>query len=318
MCGLFGFSLYAEQPVKGLYKLTNSLAQQSAVRGTDATGIAYCRKESIIIHKEPRAANKMTFKHPEDIKVLIGHTRHSTQGSELKNYNNHPFIGKTKNNRFALAHNGVLYNDDELKKQYRLPKTKIETDSFVAVQLIEYKRELDVSSLKFMVEALSGSYTFIVLDDKKNTYVIKGDSPISIVHFPRLKCYVYASTDEILYRALIDTPLFDAVKSKEYDLVTLKEGEILKICPDGNAEKYEFNYHKYYGKSWYDYGYRSYYTSSTDDENSAREEYIKELKYMAMFQGIDASYIDELIKEKVTLEEIEEWLYEGGLYEGYY
>ena len=39
---------------------------------------------------------------------------------------------------------------------------------------------------------------------------------------------------------------------------------------------------------------------------------------MAMFQGIDASYIDELIKEKVTLEEIEEWLYEGGLYEGYY
>lgn len=318
MCGLFGFSIYDEQPVKDLYKLTNSLAKQSAVRGTDATGIAYCKGGNINIHKEPRAADKMTFKHPDDIKVLIGHTRHGTQGSQLKNYNNHPFNGKVKNTNFALAHNGVLYNDDELKKQYRLPKTKIETDSFVAVQLIEYQRVLDVASLKFMAEALSGSYTFSVLDDKKNTYIIKGDNPIALIHFPKLRCYIYASTDEILYRALIDTPLFDAIKRKEYDTIKLKDGEILKICPDGSVEKYEFTCRKYYGKSWYDYGYRPYFTSLSDDANSARQAYIEELKYMAMFQGIDASYIDELIKEKVSLEEIEEYLYEGGLYEGYY
>ena len=37
MCGLFGFSRYGA-PIKYLSELTNSLAQQSAVRGTDATG----------------------------------------------------------------------------------------------------------------------------------------------------------------------------------------------------------------------------------------------------------------------------------------
>ena len=43
-----------------------------------------------------------------------------------------------KNCQFALAHNGVLFNDKELQKKYNF-KSKIETDSFVAVQLLKYK-----------------------------------------------------------------------------------------------------------------------------------------------------------------------------------
>ena len=41
MCGLFGFSRYGNEKFAGLSDLTNSLAEQSAVRGTDATGIAF-------------------------------------------------------------------------------------------------------------------------------------------------------------------------------------------------------------------------------------------------------------------------------------
>lgn len=46
----------------------------------------------------------------------MGHTRHTTQGNEKRNYNNHPFTGKCKNLKFAIAHNGVLFNDKELRK----------------------------------------------------------------------------------------------------------------------------------------------------------------------------------------------------------
>ena len=118
MCGLFGFSSYNEQPVKDISKLTNSLARQSAIRGTDATGIAFTHLGNIQIHKDAKSADKMELKHPDNVKCVIGHTRHSTQGSERKNQNNHPFSGRTKNASFALAHNGILWNDDELKKKY--------------------------------------------------------------------------------------------------------------------------------------------------------------------------------------------------------
>lgn len=53
-----------------------------------------------------------------------------------------------------------------------------------------------------MAEKVHGSFSFSILDDADNVYLVKGDSPLSILHFPKQKIYVYASTEEILYRAL--------------------------------------------------------------------------------------------------------------------
>ena len=52
MCGLFGFSRYANSNIKGLSALTRSLAEESTVRGTDAAGIAYCHSGNLRIVKE--------------------------------------------------------------------------------------------------------------------------------------------------------------------------------------------------------------------------------------------------------------------------
>ena len=41
MCGLFGFLHYGRNKIKDLSCITNVLAEEAAVRGTDATGIAY-------------------------------------------------------------------------------------------------------------------------------------------------------------------------------------------------------------------------------------------------------------------------------------
>ena len=75
----------------------------------------------------------MRFKIPGDATCILGHTRMTTQGSEKVNHNNHPFISKVKGHEFALAHNGVLYNDIELRMTERLPDTFIETDSFIDI-----------------------------------------------------------------------------------------------------------------------------------------------------------------------------------------
>lgn len=311
MCGLFGFNNYGQMKIVGVTKLTAALAEEAAARGTDACGIAFSKNGHINIEKAGKSAYQMNFKHPEDIDALIGHTRHSTQGSEKINKNNHPFHGHCKNTDFALAHNGVLFNDKTLKRTLSLPKTKIETDSYVAVQLLEKKKKLNFSALKYMAETVEGSFSFSVLDDSGDIYLVKGDSPLSILHFPRIKMYIYASTDDILWKAIVVSDrLREELMKGHVEKVEIKEGDILKLCADGHIEKDSFSYQYYYGKSWCDYG--SYvYPGKKKEKSDAETEYIEYLSLVAMEMGFEPELVDELLTEGWTFDEIEDLIYEG-------
>ena len=143
-----------------------------------------------MIRKAAVPGHRLKMSIPGDTITIMGHARMTTQGSEKFNRNNHPFRGKTPAGAFALAHNGVLWNDRELRNTLNLPETKIETDSYVAVQLIEQKKALDFSSLQHMAEQVEGSFTFTVLDAADGLYIIKGDSPFCLWNFPNLGLYV--------------------------------------------------------------------------------------------------------------------------------
>ena len=191
-------------------------------------------------------------------------------------------------------------NDDILQMRYNFPKTKIETDSYVGVQLLEYKKKLDFSSIKFMAEEVEGSFSFSILDDRNNLYLVKGDSPLSVIHFPKFKLYTYASTDEILYRALIDSPLFEELKEKKYETIPIEEGQILKISSSGLLEYKAFDYFYCYGRRWWEYGFET-----KKEEN----EYIRDLKSVAAYQGYQPETVEELLNSGFCLEEIEDFIY---------
>ena len=197
MCAIFGLLDFEGKltPSERL-AIFKALGKAAEARGTDATGVAYVQNGTIQIQKAPRPAHRMKWRISLEAKYLMGHTRMTTQGSEKKNYNNHPFLGKAGHLPFALAHNGVLFNDFELQKARKLPKTHIETDSYVAVQLIEQYGSLSPKSLKQMAEALDGSFTITVLDANNNLYLIKGNNPLALYLFPDLGIYLYASTEE--------------------------------------------------------------------------------------------------------------------------
>ena len=155
MCCLFGIHDYGHSLTqKQKNRLLSILGTACEARGTDATGIAYNAGDKLCIYKRPRPAHWMRFQVPPTVDVIMGHTRMTTQGNERKNHNNHPFPGTVKDCQFALAHNGVLYNDLQLRKEYKLPATKIETDSYVATQLIESSGELNFGSMQCMAEKL--------------------------------------------------------------------------------------------------------------------------------------------------------------------
>ena len=116
MCGIYGVLSYKDK-LKDMNELVDLLGMESAERGTDATGVAYSILGNMKINKSAVSAYKFNPNIPKFVNAVIGHTRHSTQGDKSKNYNNHPWSERVKNCQFALAHNGVLFNDKELQKK---------------------------------------------------------------------------------------------------------------------------------------------------------------------------------------------------------
>ena len=227
MCSLFGLIDFKEcLSTHAKNKILNTLARECQVRGTDATGIAYNFNGRMRIYKRPLPARKVKIHLPHNVNVIMGHTRMTTQGNAQFNQNNHPFLGHVDGNSFALAHNGVLWNDKELRLDENLPQTSVETDSYVAVQLLEKNNALDFNSLKNMAEKVEGSFVFTVLDKENPIWFVVGNNPLCVMFYDGF--LIYASTQEILCKAIKKLHL-----KASTDILEPKEGKILKIDRHG-------------------------------------------------------------------------------------
>lgn len=311
MCCLFGMIDYKNTlSRRQKTRMVRALAEASEARGTDAAGIAYNTNGDLHIFKYPGAAHTHRFKVPSSASVVMGHTRMTTQGSALKRQNNHPFSGRAHREGFALAHNGVLYNDDFLRKVHDLPETTIETDSYVAVQLIEKQGALNFDSLRFMAEEVEGSFCFTVLDRKNSLYFVKGDNPLCLYHYPELGLYLYASTEEILRNAIGKMRL-----AGQPETVTLHCGDILKIDAQGERTQTTFSTEQFIC-SWSPYFWPKNpvtLPAKVTNDNGFETAYLEELKTAANWFGYDAALVDTWLEEGFTTDEIEEFLYCGEL-----
>ena len=306
MCCLFGLidtAQYFTRQQKN--DILHALAAASEARGQDATGVAYCHNGALMVRKRPVPGHVFPLQIPYDAAVVMGHTRLTTQGSEKKNYNNHPFLAPAGAGSFALAHNGVIRNDRILRKQEQLPATKIETDSYIAVQLLNRSGGVSMDSLRDMAERLEGSFSFTVLDDQNNLYFVKGDSPLCLYHYQTSGVYLYASTKQILEKALQQLS-FDWESPIQ---VPLECGEILQIMANGQERRATFDDSKLlcglsYGRctpfSWWGVG------SSAQNAESG---HLAALKSVVGYFGIAPWEIDRLMEAGFTEAEIEEYLY---------
>lgn len=300
MCAIFGVLDYQGKlsPAQRL-ALFRALADAAQMRGTDASGVAYVHNGAIQIQKAPRPACKMRWRIAPEARYLMGHTRMTTQGAASRNYNNHPFSGRAGNLPFALAHNGVIYNDMELRCTGRLPATKIETDSYVAVQLLEQAGRLCPDTLRRMAEQLEGSFTITVLDGKNTLYLVRGNNPLTIRLYPRLGCYLYASTGEILNMALTALGL----SRLAYTDVPVSQGDIMAVDAKGQRAVFRFDDAKLRPQGYFfDWGWREpVRRPERDDYMETVIEYGKrrgvperELRLL-MDAGYDALDLEEMI-----------------------
>lgn len=302
MCALFGWLDYKHiVPYKVLKKLTQALANAAEERGTDAAGISYIKDGRVTIYKRPKPAHKIRFNAPDGTKAIMGHTRLTTQGNQKFNQNNHPFPGHADRD-FAFAHNGVLYNDEALRKEKHLPITHIETDSYVAVQLIEQQKKLDFDSLKNMAETVQGNFTFTALDEDNSLYIIKGNNPMCLLHFEVLGLYVYASTESIMKNALKKV----GMQNFPYTKIETVHGDIIRIDNNGIISRSEFE-----GKE--DFRYTSFMRYYDDWEDNYYTQHEQLLMEMCNCYGVDEDDVMLLLDYGYDASEIEDMLIDYNL-----
>ena len=296
MCAVFGFLDYGKKVShKVLVKLLNELAKAAEIRGTDATGISYVKEGKIVTFKKAKPAHKVNLYFPKETTAVIGHTRMTTQGSESKNYNNHPFEGKCDTETFALAHNGVLYNDKELRVRKNIPETEIETDSYISVQLLEQNENVDTASIKEMAETVEGSFVFTILKDNNTLYIVKGSNPLTLYHYKELGLYVYASTTDILKKGLKSSGF--KIQCNE---VIVEEGNIIEIEPNGEiwSSDFEMRETERFFSRWYNFDWYS----------DIEEDCFDELKSICGYYRVSEEEIDYMRSLGYTYDEIEEMM----------
>ena len=189
--------------------------------------------------------------------------------------------------------------NQELRMEENLPMTSVETDSYVAVQLLEQQKTLDFDSLKFMAEAVEGSFVFTVLDKDNSIWFVVGDNPLCVMFYDGF--LIYASTQEILCKTIKKLRL-----KAPTDILEPQEGEIMKIDRNGRIITGTFTPHTTFEHWWRKYPfYRSYYEDTPTGYD--------DLFSVAKAFGVTADEVQALLDYGCSEEEIEEILYDPTL-----
>ena len=167
-CGVFGIFApglnVARLTYYGLYALQH--------RGQESAGIAVYNGRNIDLHKGMGLVSEVFSDRIIDSlngKMAIGHVRYSTTGSSLL-ANAQPLVVHYQQGMMALAHNGNLTNDAELREELGKGGAVFQTtvDSEVIINLIaRYRRgTLEDAVTKTMID-IKGAYALVILAEDK-------------------------------------------------------------------------------------------------------------------------------------------------------
>lgn len=184
MCGIIAYS--GHQPATPI--LMDGLHRME-YRGYDSSGIAFIQKHQINVIKASgkliALENKLaSFEMPLLATAGIGHTRWATHGAPTEN-NAHPHL--SNNGKFALAHNGIIENYQEIKNHLQAAGFKFysDTDTEVLVNLIEYKRRTapdNLTAFRDAVKEAEGAYALalVVADEPDTIYATHKSAPLIV------------------------------------------------------------------------------------------------------------------------------------------
>ena len=213
MCGIVGYIGGKE----ALPLLTRAL-HKLEYRGYDSSGVAILDKIVSVYKDTGRVEALEKTIPPLKGNIGIGHTRWATHG-EPSRINAHPHLDCS--GRFAVVHNGVIANYEQLKKELIAEGHRFisETDTEVIPHLIEKYYQGDLAAaVAETLNKLTGSYAIAAIaQDEPYIVVAKNGSPLVIG---------LGSQENILASDI--PPLLDYTNR----VICLDDGELGIITPD--------------------------------------------------------------------------------------
>lgn len=183
MCGIFGIS--SQKKIDAAQVIRDGL-KRLEYRGYDSWGIAVLDQHAIEVVKKIGTIPEALPQSMSASKVGIGHTRWATHGG-VTQANAHPHT--SLDGSFALAHNGIVENFEELKQELQQKGRTFatQTDTEVIVGLLEQEflktddsLEARSSAARNIFKRLQGRNTIIVLTKNNEILAARNGSPLVV------------------------------------------------------------------------------------------------------------------------------------------
>ena len=239
MCGIFGIAFLKGHKVsdpKIIKVILKKLFEESKVRGTDASGVAFATDNDISVIKHNIDAYKFTRsnfyekaeelhidKTYEELRVILGHTRAKTKGTPEDRNNNHPVV----TNRVIGVHNGNISNDDDLFDEYKAAfpgsfKRKGRVDTEIIFRLLDHYRHTIglqmYDTISTTNNLIRGGYAcaFVDAGEPWMLYLFKDWSPTDVIFYPDYGLIIFASAKAFIRSATKGLSLGESMEL-EYD-----------------------------------------------------------------------------------------------------
>ena len=153
-----------------------------------------------------------------------------------------------------------------------------------------------------MAEVLEGHFTFTVLDQEDTMYFIRGDNPLTIWWCPDMGVYLYASTKEILERAVKAL----GIRWWRKEVIEPDQGTILAIDWEGQRSVSRFDDSNLIA-SW------RWYSPLWKPINHQEDEYLSMVMDMGEQLGISRQELGLLSRTGYSAWDMEDLLYDDTL-----
>lgn len=174
MCGIVGY-IGKKISIKQHVNILKNLEY----RGYDSSGVAYINKGQICVKKSVGPINNLIKNLGDNAsKVCICHTRWATHGLASEN-NAHPQLSPSTN--FAVVHNGIIENYNQLKKSFNLSNFSSQTDTEVICHLLDKFDGDSLHKIQQTIGHLRGSFALAIMDrSNKYLYATTHKSPLYV------------------------------------------------------------------------------------------------------------------------------------------